>query len=490
MYADIPSLQFAMRCNRWHFAGNATTFQARFLRSAAYNASMAPGGSYPNLKTVGPLDPCYTTFEKMTSLFNVNDNAGVNVMQLPDGRIYAVTDNNPSMEFDSATLDTKGKLQYDDKLEDPLVHSLTSAHPVEVPDSSGDMVNYLVNIMDGFIELQRFKLQLYRVNTDLKRRVIAEVTHTHLPYVHSFSVTENYAILAAYPLFMEGATVSDLPPIGAVFPSLKWHGDKANATLYVFSLDDDGQTKPLATYEAPPLFSYHHINAYEDSDGSIVMDLCGYPDAQVLSATGGFGYIGTLQDPEARQKLKVDATIYRYRLPKPSRSGSRERQLGGAVDGFVVPAFVKGIDPAGGVNSIELPRINERLRGRKYCFAYGLSAALNAQNTWDAWRLIKTDMCSIQGGGAHPSDQVAKATVWTEPNQFVTEPIFVERPGASREDDGVLLSHVLDASKPPPLASSYMLILNATDMTVLAKLPNPDGHHEPFSFHGLFDGRF
>ena len=48
------------------------------------------------------------------------------------------------------------------------------------------------------------------------------------------------------------------------------------------------------------------------------------------------------------------------------------------------------------------------------------------------------------------------------------------------EDDGVVLSVVLDADR----GSSSLLVLDADDLSELARAEVP--HHIPFSFHGQF----
>ncbi|HZW61450.1 MAG TPA: carotenoid oxygenase family protein, partial [Candidatus Babeliales bacterium] len=58
--------------------------------------------------------------------------------------------------------------------------------------------------------------------------------------------------------------------------------------------------------------------------------------------------------------------------------------------------------------------------------------------------------------------------------------VFVERPDANREDDGLVLSVVLDAQH----NSSFLLILNAQDFTEMARAYAP--HHIPFGIHGQF----
>jgi carotenoid cleavage dioxygenase-like enzyme len=74
-------------------------------------------------------------------------------------------------------------------------------------------------------------------------------------------------------------------------------------------------------------------------------------------------------------------------------------------------------------------------------------------------------------------------TSWHEPDQFPGEPVFVAAPGARAEDDGVLLSVVLDGKR----GSSYLLVLDARDLSAVAKAAVP--HHIPFGFHGLHSAR-
>jgi len=56
----------------------------------------------------------------------------------------------------------------------------------------------------------------------------------------------------------------------------------------------------------------------------------------------------------------------------------------------------------------------------------------------------------------------------------------VPRPEAGAEDDGVLLSLVLDAAA----GRSFLLVLDARDLSELARASAP--HPVPFGFHGEF----
>jgi beta,beta-carotene 9',10'-dioxygenase len=72
------------------------------------------------------------------------------------------------------------------------------------------------------------------------------------------------------------------------------------------------------------------------------------------------------------------------------------------------------------------------------------------------------------------------ASSWHEEGCYPGEPVFVPAPEAANEDDGVILSVVLDARK----AASFLLILEASTFRELARAEAP--HHIPFGFHGNY----
>ena len=69
---------------------------------------------------------------------------------------------------------------------------------------------------------------------------------------------------------------------------------------------------------------------------------------------------------------------------------------------------------------------------------------------------------------------------WRQDNVFPGEPVFVEHPNATSEDDGVLLSVVLDIGN----KSSSLVIIDAKSLEQLATARLPS--IVPFGFHGIF----
>ena len=73
-----------------------------------------------------------------------------------------------------------------------------------------------------------------------------------------------------------------------------------------------------------------------------------------------------------------------------------------------------------------------------------------------------------------------KDTFWYEAGCYPGEPVFIGRPGRSEEDDGVILSVVLDENA----GSSFLLVLDAKSFEEIARANIP----QPilFGYHGAY----
>ncbi len=223
----------------------------------------------------------------------------------------------------------------------------------------------------------------------------------------------------------------------AFIENFRWHPERGTRIL-VF---DRHNGQKVGIYETEPGFAFHHVGAWEE-DGRLVMEYCDHGSPAVIDA------------------------LYLRRLREPRGEGQR---LGARLRRVVV-------DPAGGTvrteyrsdQDIELPRINEEACYlRPYRYAYGISTGEDSEYD-SADTLAKVD------------NETGDAVVWHEPGAYVGEPIFVGSPSGRGEDDGVILSVVLDA----PRKRSYLLVLDAGSMTERARAYAP--HGIPFGFHGQF----
>jgi carotenoid cleavage dioxygenase-like enzyme len=300
---------------------------------------------------------------------------------------------------------------------------LTTAHP-HLDPGTGEALNYAAKL--GPRSTYRFYAQRSRD----EQRVLASIPVRKPAYVHSFGLTDRYLILA------EGPFVVDPLRLAAggrpYIENYAWEPERGGR----FHVVDRANGDVLGPYESDPFFTFHHVNAFE-ADGSLVVDLCAYDDPSIIDA------------------------FYLDRL-----------RAGGDLPPVRARRFTIDLD-GGGVEArdlwdgnFELPRIAYRTHnGRPYRYAYGVGG----EATWID-RIVKLDVDA--GTAAH----------WESAGCYPSEPVFVPAPDAGAEDDGVLLSVVLDAAR----GTSFLLVLDATDLGELARAAVP--HHVPFSFHGQFFG--
>jgi carotenoid cleavage dioxygenase-like enzyme len=118
--------------------------------------------------------------------------------------------------------------------------------------------------------------------------------------------------------------------------------------------------------------------------------------------------------------------------------------------------------------SLDLPTIHySAYSGRPYRYAYGISTGRSKPEKY-ANQLAKVDTVGGQ------------TKIWHEPACYPGEPVFVERPNVTQEDDGVVASVVLDGRQ----GRSFLAVLDAGSFEELGRAIVP--HHIPFGFLGMF----
>jgi beta,beta-carotene 9',10'-dioxygenase len=409
--------------HRFTMSAGAVSYGNKFIQSRAYMHAME--NDQISFREFGT-DPDPERYKQVSQGFEPpgTDNAIINIVKIRD-KILATTQMPLPIEIDPETLQTIGNFDFDDNLPD----GFTTPHPLV--DQEG---GYLYNITTSLDPPVSHNLYRY----DGTNRELLTTIPTDAPaFVNSFALTERYVIFVEQPYRLD---YMSLIAGGKAFANcFDWRPDEPCR----FWIIDKSDGEVLRTFETDAFFFLHIINAYMDDDGFVV-DMITYRDPKIIKALylDNLRSGGSIPVPVARRfRLnRLDGRVY----PEPLR------------DAFV-----------------ELPRINERFYGRFYQYFYGFggygSVIAGASLTYDfANALVKVDVT----GGA--------TKIWQTEGCFPGAPVFVARPEGTAEDDGVLLSVVLDSEA----GRSFLLVLDARTMSELGRAGLP--HHIPFTLGGDF----
>jgi carotenoid cleavage dioxygenase-like enzyme len=401
------------------FGDGRVSYANRFLRSSAYEAWRREGKmKYSEFGT----DPCRAIFSGVSSLpvLGAVPNANVSIERL-GARFRALTELPVPVRIDPRTARTLG-------VEGAMgTGRMGTAHPQHDP-ATGERFSYEIELVGPPAGVRVV------VERGGRRRELAFVAQDRPGYLHSFGLTSRYVVLFTQPFTFDLAKFLS-PGRGPIVTNFGWDGSRPSQVVLV----DRVRGGVAATIELDPFFVFHVINAYDDARGRVVLDVCAHRDSGIVDAL----YLKNLR----RAGTKVPQAAARRLTIDPATRRVAVRDL---ADG-----------------NFELPRVDtDRVGAREYRYAYGVAVADPARSGF-VDRLGKLDV------------RRERITRWGERGAYPGEPVFVRRPGARGEDDGVLLSVVLDASA----RTSYLLVLDARDLTEIARARVP--HHIPFGFHGV-----
>lgn len=406
--------------HRFAFSRGAVSYRNKLLRSRAAEAFDRDGKlAYREFAS----DPCKTAFGRVMSLFNpdITDNGAVNISHVA-GKWLAITESPMAVEFDPFTLDTVGVHRRAKGARIPIAHE-------HVDRETGE----LYGLRTALGARAHYEITADDLDSG-EGRVVAKLPVRHPSYQHSFGLTDRYAIVSEHPLVVDPIKI---PLSGKPFiENFRWEPERGVR----FTAVDRKTGRVAGRWTGQPSFCFHHVNAFDDEDGSIVVDFCAFPDAGIVEA---------LALGERRSGAPApDATLRRVRLV-PGEPEAREVPMVSAP--------------------FELPRIDDRRKRKPYRYVWGVGVASGGAS--DAEFLDRLVLADLDAG---------RATEWHEPGTFPGEPVFVPRPGSTDEGDGVVLSVVLE----PTRGASSLLVLDARTLTELARAAVPQ--HIPFGFHGGF----
>lgn len=408
--------------HRFTIHDGTVSYANRYLESRAHIEAMSSGQiAYSEFAT----DPCRSLFARVMAVFEptITDSAKVNITELA-GRYLALAETPIQVEFDPRTLRSVGVARWDSS----DFGRMTTVHP-HTDSERGEAFNLVTrySIISRYC-LRRVATHDATLNgTDVATHIVARPG-----YIHSFGMSHNHLVIAEFPLTVNpGALLLWLRPY---IENFRWR-PRRGTRFHVF---DRRTGRRIRTLRTDARFAFHHVNAYDDGD-DLVCDMVAYDDHSVI---GSF-YLHRLEDPDSRIPA---GTLRRYRLSL-TRGTVSEQVL--CPEPIELPSFDYAqwnTDP-----------------GLRFVYGVGLSGDLGFYD-----RVVKIDTAT----GA--------SLTWAQPACFPGEPVFVATPGGTEQDDGVLLSVVLDSAR----GTSFLVVLSAATLAEVARVELP--HAVLHGYHGRF----
>ncbi|KAL9082928.1 MAG: hypothetical protein Q9159_006084 [Coniocarpon cinnabarinum] len=466
--------------------------QASGVPHITYSSRMQADGVLEHARTTGSLagitfaqkrDPCDSFFKKLKSVWEPSKrskpnevNVGVSFQQpvhrsAKDGlgneghaTLTETSDQARTLEFDLETLEAFGVTDQS-KLHPSLNGELSAAHPCVDPHS-GDVFNY--NLKLGPTPTYR----IFRVNTtDGTTDVLATITGVEPTYIHSQFLTPNFYILCVWNATIGGRGVKVLWERN-ILSAINDFDPNAQTEWIV--VDRNHKQGVVARFTSSAFFCFHTVNAFEveRSNGKVDIqcELVTHPNLDVLHH---FYYDHLVSNGPKAGGLSTatQMALKRYLLAEveiPNSKASKDSTARRGDVSKLIPRKAEVVSTIAADGAGELPTINLSYaqRPNRYVYAVGdrgLSTFVDS--------IVKADTSTGQ------------SLRWSEQAHTPGEPVFIADPSGQEEDDGVLLSVVLDGMN----GSSYLLCLNAKDLTELGRAEV--GCAVGLGFHGCFLGK-
>jgi beta,beta-carotene 9',10'-dioxygenase len=350
----------------------------------------------------------------------ITDNTNVNILGMGED-LVAMTESNRQLVIDPATLSTRSPVAY---AEDAVGSAVMSAHP-HFDLERKRVVNVATKIGSKVV------ISIYEHGPNERlRRVIGAWQTRRVPYIHSFGLTPSHAIVIAHPFAAK--PVRMLWSNRGYIDHFAWNPREGTRLVVI-----DRATGKTQEHEVGPFFVFHTVNAFEQGRTTL-LDLLVYPS------------------PEVVDSLRIDRLNERLPNLRPSLVRITLRPDGQAAS----------MDTLSDVG-FEFPSVNyHRVSGREHRFVWGASDGPTSEGYTSS--IVKIDLRS------------GIATSFGDGDHVFGEPVFVAKPQAAEEDDGVLVTVGSHKSKD----SSVLAIIDAKAMALVASAEV--SRAIPLGFHGSF----
>ncbi|MEW5860829.1 MAG: carotenoid oxygenase family protein [Cyanobacteriota bacterium] len=412
------------------FSEGRAHFRNRYVRTQGYVEEQQAGkilyrGVFGTQKPGGWLANAFDV--KLKNIANTN-------VIYWGGKLLALWEAAEPHRLDPNTLETLGKEYLDGVLQNG---DAFAAHPRIDPrcDRFGGapcLVNFAIK--PGLSST----IIIYELDVDGK--VVQQNSHSvpGFAFIHDFAITPNYCIFFQNPVSFN--PVPFLLGFRGAGECVKFQPEQLTRIVVIPRNPQPGEKVQI--FETQSGFVFHHANAFEQGDEICIDSICyeSFPEVEPES-----------DYREVDFQALSPGQMWRFQLNLKDKDKTVQRRLLES-------------------RCCEFPFVHPERVGRPYQYLY-LGAAHAAQGNAPLQAILKVDL------------KTDRRQLWSAaPQGYVSEPIFVPRPGGASEDEGWVLTLVYDSTH----HRSDVVILDAAhvDRGPVARLHLK--HHIPYGLHGNF----
>ena len=437
-------------------------FETSMLPTKFYNRSRDLGHVAPGVfftETDPPRKCEIPECNQIAMMTGKVDNTYVNTVHV-NNTYYLVTDSHIWIEFDPKNLHTHNAIEWNKKDNADLhITELGSAHPLRRPNHPNSIValKTAFAMMPG---MQKTLIEIYSVDSDTKPvkqnrlarfdtndMLLSSSTKSFTPYMHSFGLTENFAIIPIQPVHMDFMKIIKGTMLNEIFEPVQ--DDEMPTSMFVVSNLTDGTNIRL---KSKSKFWYvHTVNAFETGSDLLTIDLTTSMKLNPLKSPAVSIQVN-LNETQRDEKLKdFKMIVTRFELNLTS--------------GNVTETQISQSN-----KSTDFPRINSNFLGRPYCYYYANEWFHHNENTYGSMAVVKQNTCS------------GERLYWYREGWFPSEPYFVPNDqNDAKEDDGILIFTATHGVE----EYSSLFMLDAHTMQEISEVKIP-GDPVTFTTHGEF----
>jgi all-trans-8'-apo-beta-carotenal 15,15'-oxygenase len=406
------------------FDGGRAHFRNRFVRTEGFVAEQEAGkilyrGVFGTQKPGGWWANAFD--------FRLKNIANTNILYWGD-KLLALWEAAQPYRLDPKTLETLGK----DNLNGLLAEGDSfAAHPRIDPgteDNNGErrLVNFAIKTgLSSTIILYEFDAA-----GQLLQRQSRSVPG--FAFIHDFAITPNYCIFFQNPVIFN--PIPFLLGLRGAGECVKFQPKKPTQIVVI----PRNPQAPIHILETQAGFVFHHANAFEQGEKICIDSIC-YEQLPEVESNSDFR--------EVNFEVLTPGQLWRFNLDLNEKTVSRQLLE---------------------ERCCEFPYVHPQHMGRPYRYLF-MGAAHNPTGNAPLQAILKVDL------------ETGERQLWSAaPHGYVSEPIFVPRPGSDREDDGWVLTMVYDASH----HRSDIVILDGCDLNQGAVARLHLKHHIPYGLHG------